>query len=592
MVMLLSAGLARAGEVVELGAVCRSGNVRHNESTTTAAKDDPGGLTWISQDATYEASSSYVRDDGTAHRPLPSLLAGQGRRYRPGGGEDSFAFHTNRERDPHIIIDLAGVSTFQRLFIENRRGMGVSELSRASGLTVWVSDDKKSWRRIWTARRVAPSWMVKLKAPVAAKYVKIGLNDTNYLHLTTVKIYGLWGGIPPMRRLERADRIELGDGNVMLGTIDNKSYTVTAFYGKLEVPARNVVGIVASSDTPPRVSLTQTDGQVIVGTLADQTVHLTLPAGSTLSIPSADIRQLAYQISKDRPAVLSASQPTVLLHSGDRLIWTECRSELQLVGTWGAACIPLQHVQRIEPVSRDGRGYRVRFQGGGVLSGSLEPRKLRLKLKVVPELEIASKDIRQIALPTKPPEPPGARATILLHDGTRLLGRLEHETLELRTALGRAKVYVGNLKTLVRDPKRPAFVTITTWDGMRLRGQLAEAKLACRITPGGPRVSLKTVQVASVARSAPLLRPEAHKKAEKLIAQLAAESYKDREAATKALVRMGKGIVPLLRKHADSPDAEVRQRIEGILRRIDVPGTTPAPPLDVERKGETTILLE
>ena len=562
-----------------------AGLVRPNESTASAAKDDPGGLTWVSRDATYEASSSYVDDDGTVQRPLPSLLTGRGRLYNPGGGQDYFAFHTKREKDPHIIIALTGVPTIQRLFIENRRGLGGGELERASGLTVWVSADKKSWQHVWTAQRVAPAWMVKIETPIAAAYVKIGLLKTDYLHLTTVKIYGAAGGIPPVTRLERADRIELGNGNVMLGTIENKSYTVTTSYGKFEVPARNVVGIVPGSGTPPRTSLVQTDGQVIVGTLADQIVQLTLAAGSTLDIPSASFRQLAYRISKDRPAAFAASQPTVLLHSGDRLIWTECRSELQLAGVWGAANVPLRHLQRIDPVSGDGRGYRVRFQGGTVLSGSLGPKKLTLKLKVVPELEIALKDIHQISLPTKTPEPSGPRATILLHDGSRLLGRLEHETLDLRTTFGQAKVYVGNLKTLVRDPNRAALVTITTWDGMLLHGQLAEAKLACRITPGGPRVSLNTVQVTSVARSAPLLRPEARKQAEKLIARLAAESYTDREAATKELVKMGKGIVPLLRKHVNSPDPEVRQRIESILEQIDPKKGEPVPPPRTGRSG-------
>ena len=61
----------------------------------------------------------------------------------------------------------------------------------------------------------------------------------------------------------------------------------------------------------------------------------------------------------------------VLLHSGDRLIWTKCGTKLQLVGPWGVAYLPLQHVRHIEPIDTDGRTYRVRFRGGTVLAGSL-----------------------------------------------------------------------------------------------------------------------------------------------------------------------------------------------------------------------------
>ena len=572
--VLLPAGPAPAEELVLRGGVRRSGGVvlnRRDEPTVPAARDDPGGLSWVSQDATYEASSSYVRDDGTVLRPLPSLLTGRGRLYRPVGGEDCFAFHTNEEKHPHIIITLTGVPTIQRLFIENRRGVGAGELGRASGLTVWVSGDKKSWKRVWTAEGVAPSWMVKLKAPVAAAYVKIGLPHTDYLHLTTVKIYGRSGGIPPVTRLARADRVELNNGNLLLGTIVNKSYVVTTFYGRIEVPARRVVGIVPARDKPTRVSLVQTDGQVIVGTMADQTVRLTLPAGSTLNVPPASIRQFGYRISKDRPAVFPASQHMVLLSSGDRLIWTECRPRLQLVGAWGAVDLQPRSLRRIEPIDKAGRSHRARFHGGSVLAGTLRPDKFTLKLKVAGELGIASKDVRLIACPTKPPAPSGKSeptATVLLHDGSRLLGRLEHETLALRTTLGQAKVYAGDLRTMTWDAKRAGVVTVETWDGMTLIGQLVEGKLACRITAGGPRVSLNAAQVASVTQSAPLLRPEVRKKAEKLIAQLGAESYKDREAATKELVKTGKGIVPLLKKHAESPDAEVRQRIVQILAQL------------------------
>ena len=580
-VVLLPAGPAPAEELVLRGGARRTGGIvlRRPAPTAPGAKDDPGGLTWVSRDATYEVSSIYSR-----YSPLPSLLTGQGRLYPTGSMKDCHAFHTNQEKDPHIIIALGGAPMIQRLFIENRRGGGGEE--RAAGLTVWVSGDKKSWQRVWTAQRVSPSWMVKLKTPIDAAYVKIGLLEANYLHLRRVKIYGRSGGIPPVTRLERTDRIELNNGNMMMGTIVNKSYTVTTFYGKIEVPARRVVGIVPTRDKPGRVRLVQTDGQVIAGTMADQRVELTLPGGSTLNVPPGSIRQMGYRISKDRPAGFAASQPTVLLHGGDRLIWTECRTRLQLTGPWGAVDLPLQSLLRIERTDKEGGGHRAWFRGGTVLAGTLGPKKFTLKPKAVAELKIASKDVRLIVLPTRTPMPFEPAATVLLHDGSRVLGRLEHETLALRTEFGQVKVNVGNVKTLTRDPKRPALVTISTWNGMTLRGRLAAPKLACRITPGGPQVSLNAAQVASVTQSAPLLRPEVRKKAEKLIAQLGAESYKDREAATKELVKMGKAIVPLLKKHRNNPDAEVRQRIEDILKQIDPKKTKPVPPPNVnERNG-------
>ncbi len=556
--------------------------LRPNGPDVPFAKDDPGGLNWVSRDATYEVSSTH-----TGHSPLPSLLTGQGPLYSVGSTKDCYAFHTSEEKAPHIIIALAGAPMIQRLFIENRRD---GQFERARGLTVWVSGDKKSWQPVWTAKGFARSWMVTLKAPIDAAYVKIGLTGTNYLHLRRVKIYGRSGGIPSVTRVQRQDRIELNDGDVLLGTIENKSYTVTTFYGTIEVPARRVVGVVPDRDKPRRVSLVQTDGQVIVGTLAEKTVELTLSVGPTLNVPPASIRQLSYRISEDRPAGLAASEPVVLLRSGDRLIWTECRTKLQLTGPWGAVDLPLRSLQSIEWTDTEGSSHRARFPGGTVLAGTLGAEKLTLKLKVVPELEIASKDVRLIALPTKALPPFEPAATMLLHNGSRLLGRLEDETLALRTEFGQVDVYVGDLKTLTHDAERAGHVTIATWDGTTLRGQLAAPRLTCRIAPNGPSVSLLTTRIASITQPFPLLRPAAQAKAEKLIAQLASESYKDREAATTELVKMGKGVVPLLRKHANSPDPEVRQRIEDILKQTDPKKVGAVPPPDVDMLNRRIIL--
>lgn len=558
------AGLLSAGPVPPKASAKGRGNPfpGGHDPTMPTAKDDPGGLAWVSRDATYQVSSQ----SSDHYNPLPSLLTGQGRLYAVPGAPDSFAFHTKDEMNPHIIIALAGTPTIQRLFIENRRGGGFE--SRASGLTVWVSGDKKLWQRVWTAQRVAPSWLVKLETPVDAAYVKIGLNGTNYLHLRRVKIYGSSMGIPAVRRLERTDRIEVNNGDVLLGTIENKSYTVTTFYGKIEVPARSVVGIAPTGDESGPVRLVQTDGHVIVGTLADQPVKLTLATGGTLSVSSASIRQFSYRITKDKPAVFGASQPVVLLRSGDRLIWTECPTKLQLTGTWGTIDLPARSLQRLEQTDANGPGHRVRFPNGTVLAGTLEPDKLTLKLKVIPKLEFALKDIRLIALLTKASTPLEPAATVLLRDGNRVIGQLENETLALPTEFGQVEVHTGDLKTLTFDEKRAGYVTITAWDGTTLSGKLAAPKMTCRIGPNGPRVSLLTTRIASITQSSPLLKPADRKKVEKLIAQLAAESHVDREKATQELLKMGKGVVTMLKKHANNPDAEVRGRIERILKEL------------------------
>ena len=64
--------------------------------------------------------------------------------------------------------------------------------------------------------------------------------------------------------------------------------------------------------------------------------------------------------------------------------------------------------------------------------------------------------------------------------------------------------------------------------------------------------------------------PEILKEVEKIIDLLGAGSYEDREAATRELIKIGKGVVPLLRKHLKHPDAEIRQRIGHIIKKLGV----------------------
>jgi hypothetical protein len=63
---------------------------------------------------------------------------------------------------------------------------------------VWVSKDRVSWSKVWNAEKVQSIWAVIVNGTVGgnsvigvnARYVKIGLQEANYLHLKAVKIYG------------------------------------------------------------------------------------------------------------------------------------------------------------------------------------------------------------------------------------------------------------------------------------------------------------------------------------------------------------------------------------------------------------------
>lgn len=141
---------------------------------------------WISKTATYEQSSVMADFNGDRDK----LLTGESF-----AGE--FAFHTQQEKGANIIIDLGQVRTVKGLEIENRQNPAFYD--RAKTLAVWTSIDKVNWTETWAATEAQGLWAVLVLGTGAggkpveganARYVKVGLRGTDYLHLKSVRVYG------------------------------------------------------------------------------------------------------------------------------------------------------------------------------------------------------------------------------------------------------------------------------------------------------------------------------------------------------------------------------------------------------------------
>lgn len=375
-------------------------------------------------------------------------------------------------------------------------------------------------------------------------------------------------GVPGVTRKAGMDRVALKDGNILLGTIENRKYTVSAFFGKIEVPAKDVVGLVQADKKIPHPRLILTSGQVVAGKLTGQKVQITLPGtGSTLR-PSVDsIREFGYRISKAKPAAPASPGAMVFLRSGDCLAWTEIKHKLQLVTSYATVDLPTGSIRTIELGGKTVR-RRVQLANGSTLTGTLLPDRLKLKLKLGPVAEVHNVQLVRLFGPAKPVALAGG-ATMVMRNGDRLLGRILDKTLTLKSALGAVKIRTTSIFKIEFDATRADTVTVKTWGGGVMKAQLVEPVVTFAIVPNGPTVKANSRQIVSITRSVASPPPEMLKKIEKLIAQLGAESYVDREKAQKALIAMGKNIAELLKKYlAETRDPEIRQRLEQIIKAL------------------------
>jgi hypothetical protein len=400
----------------------------------------------------------------------------------------------------------------------------------------------------------------------------------------------LWisvAGPPRVARTPEADRVTLADGSVLLGVIGNDGYALDTSLGKREIPQARVSAIVPRAGKDGAVSVMLTDGQVLVGKLAQEAIELKLSTGSTLRIPLADLRECAYAISAAKPEVRTAAGPMLVHADGHWLALDGDLPALTLATVMGPCVLPLADTLEIVAADTLNTRHTARLANGSTLTGALSPETVTFKLRLGGELACKPTDIRQIVLGGKPLTE-AADALVRTRGGDVLAGTLKDAEVTVRTKFGPASVPSASIVSIDFDAKDPSLATLKQWDGVVIQGNLAAAELTVTLGNDGPILKVPLAQIAGVACANPMPPPETLQKIGQLVGHLGAESYKDREEAMAELIRMGAKIVPALRRMPASADAEVRARLEQVFHGLGE-GSPAATTQSVPLTGENTV---
>jgi len=394
--------------------------------------------------------------------------------------------------------------------------------------------------------------------------------------LSADEVAALAGGIAGVTVVRAAlhDRAHTVDDLVLKGTIRDQRFTITTAFGPIGMPARNVVGMVraagplaASRPKDPPMLMILADGQVVKGRLPDQAIVVKTEADSTLTIPIHKLREFSYRVNEARPATAASAGPLVILRDGQRLRLAATEAPLQLAADWGEVLLASKVLLRVTAAGQDGARHRAYLAGGSTVTGTLA-EKLALKLALGPRLSIARTQVWRITGTAEPASVPAA-TTVLLRNRDRLIGRLAVKSLTLQTEYGRMKIRAAGIESVTIDPNKAGEATVLCWNATRLKGKLVEATVAVEVLPGGPKVAVPIAMIASITQTSPSPPPEMLKKIAGLAAQLGAESYKDRQAAEEALVKMGGGIEGILKRYLKAEsDPEIRLRLERIIKAL------------------------
>jgi hypothetical protein len=395
---------------------------------------------------------------------------------------------------------------------------------------------------------------------------------------------------PAATRVAGADRVLAKDGTVLIGALENPSFALTTTFGKMEIAARDLAGIVPVEGAPGKVWLLLADEQAIRGELADPVLSLKLAGGSTLRIPLKDVRECGLRAAEEKPAssteaaTASANPMMVILRSGERLACADLREDLSLETPYGRVAVPAKALLRIEPSYGGLLCHRLVLRSGSQLSGKLLQEKLALKLQLGPEAVIGRQEIVSLYRAGEAAGP-GDQASMQMRSDDVLVGEIADKTLTLRTRFGNVQFAPASASEVRFDPAGGARAAVRLWNGSVLSGELVEPVVTFTAWADGPTLKLPVGQVVSIVRCRALPPAEIVEKVRKLISQLGAESYKDRQAATDSLIEMGPGIIPLLEKHLDASDPEVRARVATILEKLRPQAKDAAPPQNPQQPG-------
>ena len=412
----------------------------------------------------------------------------------------------------------------------------------------------------------------------ASKYFKDLPGSARRLILNFTNLGGIAG--VDLDRSETADSVLLQRGDPMYGKITNASYPLQTLFGDITLDAKQVVGM--ATRTGGEMVFALTDGQIVSGKSPGTKIELTLNNGGNLSVPLDQIQQWSYQIDKARSSDIALQGAAVVLRTGDQLLFDAKALKLDFSTRHGKLQLQGEDLVEINMDNASNGVHRAVFTNGSCLGGLLEGDKLSLPIKLAgkdQKLDLPRDLIFKFTFGNEAVADSSLPHLTLTNDD-ELYARVAAPSLKITTDFNAIEVKTGDIKKIEFSPTHLDRVVVTKFDGSMLRGQLDIKDMNVQVTPG-PALTISTAQMVSIEQSTSLPTDEAIKKAEQLIARLGAESYLDREKATEDLGKLGDSVMPVLKKHLQDKDPEVRQRILRVIEKLGGSGDASGNPQPV-----------
>jgi hypothetical protein len=373
------------------------------------------------------------------------------------------------------------------------------------------------------------------------------------------------------------DVVELRTGDQYRGTLKEDSFKLSTFYGPVELPVDQVIGLINVGEFRPRQLVVTADGQIFGGKLEKETIAIELSSGQVTQVPLSQISRLGYRKRAGEPEEWTFEKPMVLMRSGDRMGIELPAFDIDVATRYGALKLKPAAIAAISFANEDNGIHEIFLSDGSKFAGLVTADRFEMKLSTGGKNAVTfpTSAISRLQFSPKMDEPDDETPTLTLSNEDQLVGVLTGK-LKLETAFDTLNLEAAQIKSL-RLAKGPVQdVQVTLWDETTVSGQLSDTELACALRCG-VNMKVPVALVEEYNQPAPAPSEAMTKKVAELVGELNADDWKARDRAEARLVGMGDAIAGTLKQLRGAQAPEAQQRIDSILKQLgSKPDATPS----------------
>jgi hypothetical protein len=405
-------------------------------------------------------------------------------------------------------------------------------------------------------------------------------------------------------RTELLDIVDTKGGDQYRGTLKDAVFHLDTFHGPVDLPADRVIGMLTAGTYRPIQLFITSDGEIVGGALAGESLRLQLSSGQVIALPLSQIARVGCRKRPGEPEEFKFDKPMAYLNDGQRIAVEAPAGGIAVATIYGNVKLEPQWIAALILSGEEQAVHQIRLRDGSRFNGLIQGDSIELRLRGAgssangsnpPSVKFPLASLSRVQLSPSADETADEEETpaLRLNNGDMLVGTTSG-TLELETGFDVLKLNATEIRRIrhVEAPEGgralPAEVSVTLWDGASVSGRLRGDAVEFALKSGQP-IHVPVSLIARYAHPNPPPPAEMLQRIKAIVGELSNPDWKKRERAAEQLRTLGQGAAGVLKDLRGSQAPEAQKLIDTILKTLEqeraaaakAAGQTAAPPLQV-----------